>query len=49
MVVELMTDRLVMVEEAALASIPPLRVASPVNVDTPVTSRVEDRERVVMD
>ena len=49
MVVELIIDRLVMVDDAALASIPPLKVASPVNVEAPVTSRVEDKERVEID
>jgi len=48
-VVELIIERLVMVDEAALTRIPPLNVASPVKVEAPVTSRVDDRFKEVID
>ena len=49
MVVELIIERLVMVDDAALAMMPPLKVANPVKVEAPVTSRVDDRFKEVID
>ena len=47
--VEQVVKRLVIVLDAELTIIPPLKVAKPVKVEAPVTVRVEDKERVVID
>ena len=44
-----MTKRFVMVDDEELTMIPPLKVERPVKVDTPVTSRVDERDRVEID